>query len=234
MQSQCQYAGVTGWMERSWSTCEWWQMALTARSKRQREGGREFIGAPARARPTCGCTRRVSAPWPAFIFRAKKLYRDDRNCSAVSRFRDTTEQRVSSSRCFYDWWTRKKKKNRLPKPHAPDSTTSSTPGVAPAPAGCTWRPSTGNVAPVIQRKGKKTQIGWWKMSRPITRWHPYNLKRRISVSCCTAKDNWVGMPVFEARLKRLPVTAINCGISHFNRGLKVRPFCALPVPRCQK
>ncbi len=27
--------------------------------------------APARARPTCGCTRRVSAPWPAFIFRAQ-------------------------------------------------------------------------------------------------------------------------------------------------------------------
>lgn len=27
--------------------------------------------APARARPTCGCTGRVSAPWPAFIFRAQ-------------------------------------------------------------------------------------------------------------------------------------------------------------------
>lgn len=40
----------------------------------QWEAGREdgSNSAPARARPTCGCTRRVSAPWPAFIFRAQR------------------------------------------------------------------------------------------------------------------------------------------------------------------
>lgn len=39
----------------------------------QWEAGREdgSNSAPAQARPTCGCTRRVSAPWPAFIFRAQ-------------------------------------------------------------------------------------------------------------------------------------------------------------------
>lgn len=74
--SQCQYEGVIVqlWIDESteeglWSVCVCvlWQMALTVRS---RQRGLEY-SAPARARPTCGCSRRVSTPWPACIFRAQ-------------------------------------------------------------------------------------------------------------------------------------------------------------------
>lgn len=59
------------WVDRSTDQCACvWVVTDGLDSEKQAE--RTGVNsAPAWARPTCGCTRRLSAPWPAFIFRAQ-------------------------------------------------------------------------------------------------------------------------------------------------------------------
>lgn len=86
----CSYRYMGAQRRGCWSVSVLWQMALTARSMQR---GRSK-SAPARARPTCGCMRRVSAPWPAFIFRAQSYIGMIANVRLISLKRSRTDLNI--------------------------------------------------------------------------------------------------------------------------------------------